>query len=88
MSSDTWVLAALFPDDIANSAIQLECRQDVAVVLQSKPLPQRLIRSGQKKLTKYQERESELKIAWPRVRAVCSEADRFSQEFLATLRPA
>jgi len=84
-STETWVLAALFPNDVVNSAIEFECRQDVAVVLQSKPLPQRLIRSGHKQVKAYQERESELRSAWPRVRAECSEAERFSQEFLAAL---
>jgi hypothetical protein len=88
MSSDTWVLAALFPADVANSAIDLECRQDVAAVLQRMPLNQRLIRGGGKQIRAYQAREGEMRIAWPDVRDKCSEAERFSLEFLAALPSA
>ncbi len=84
-STETWVLAALFPDDGAASEIDLECRSNAAAVLQSKPLDQRLIRSGHKQINKYREREAELRNAWPKVRAMCSEAERFSRDFLAAV---
>jgi hypothetical protein len=78
-STETWVLAALFPEDCALSAIELECRADAATVMQSKPLIQRL----KKRPKEYEKRESELWDAWPAVRAKCTEAERFSREFLA-----
>jgi hypothetical protein len=81
-STETWVLAALFPDDGAAPAADLECRADAAAVLQSKPLDQRLIRSGHKQIKAYRERENELRSAWPEVRTKCSEAERFSREFV------
>jgi hypothetical protein len=87
MSTETWVLAALFPNEVANSAILLECRQDVEAVLQRMPLDLgRLIRSGGKQFREYLKRAGELQLAWLRVREKCSEAERFSQEFLAALR--
>src|SRR5665213_1732077 len=81
-SAETWVFASLFPDDGISSAVELECRPDLAAVLQSKPIGQRLIRSGRKQIKAYQEKESELRNAWPEVRTKCSEAERFSQDFL------
>jgi hypothetical protein len=84
-STETWVLAALFPDDGAAAAVELECRPDAAAVLQRMPLDQRLIRSGHKQINKYREREGELRSAWPMVRAKCSEAERFSRDFSAAV---
>ncbi len=84
-STETWVLAALFPEDVAASAVELECRSDTDAVLQAKPLGQRLIRSGHKQIKAYREKESELRNAWPIVRAKCIEAERFSRDFLAAV---
>jgi hypothetical protein len=83
-STETWVLAALFPDDVANSSVELECRADAATVMQSKPLNQRL----RKRPREYEKKKNDLRIAWPHVRTKCSEAERFSQEFSAALPSA
>jgi len=82
-STETWVLAALFLNDGTPSTVELECQTNIEAILQNKPLDQRLIRSGHKQIKAYRERESVLRIAWPKVRAKCSEAERFSQDFLA-----
>ena len=84
-SIETWVLAALFPNDTSATTSELECRPNIDAQLQSKPLGRRLIRGGQKQIKKYRESEGELRHAWVNVRAECSEADRFSREFLAAL---
>lgn len=84
-STETWVLVSLFPDDGAACAVELECRPDSATMLQSKPLDQRLIRSGHKRIKAYREKESELRCGWPRVRAECSEAERFSRDLLGAV---
>jgi len=84
-STETWVLAALFPDEATNLAIELECRRDFEVILQRMPSDRRLIRSTGKQIMEYRKREGQIRLAWPQVRANCSEAERFSQEFLAAL---
>ena len=84
-STETWVLVALLPDEAVNSPVELECRRDVEVVLQRMPSDRRIIRSTGKQIMEYRKREGELRLAWPQVRVSCSEAERFSQEFLAAL---
>jgi len=78
-------LVALLPDEAVNSPVELECRRDVEVVLQRMPSDRRIIRSTGKQIMEYRKREGELRLAWPQVRVSCSEAERFSQEFLAAL---
>ncbi|EFK09550.1 conserved hypothetical protein [delta proteobacterium NaphS2] len=81
---ETWLLAALFPDDKVSRMKDLECRQDPASTLQGKPKKCRLVRSGKKDLDMYVQFAPEVAANWNRVTAKCSEARRFEDEFICT----
>jgi hypothetical protein len=76
---ETWVLVALFPGDASAVKAEIECRWDGEVRLRKYGL----IKSGQKLIDKYRANEKGIQDAWPSVRGKCSEAERFSTEFLA-----
>ncbi|MCG2661365.1 MAG: hypothetical protein L6437_14100 [Kiritimatiellae bacterium] len=78
-SIETWVLVALFPADASAKKANIECRSDGEVRLRKYGL----IKSGQKLINKYLANEAGIRDAWPDVRGKCSEAERFSHEFLA-----
>jgi len=78
-SIETWVLVALFPNDQSARNPNVECRWDGEVRLRKYGL----VKSGQKLIAKYHANEAGICAAWPVVRGKCSEAERFSQEFLA-----
>lgn len=78
-SIETWVLVALFPDDESAKKPNIECRWDGEVRLRKHGL----IKSGQKLIDKYRVNEKGIQDAWPGVRGKCSEAERFSKDFLA-----
>lgn len=78
-SIDTWVLVALFPDDGDATSPKIECWWGAEPRLRKYGL----IKSGQKLIDKYHANEKEIQDAWPDVRAKCSEAERFSTDFLA-----
>jgi hypothetical protein len=80
---ETWVLVALFPENQFSLDANVECHANAQAQLQCQKLPQRLIRGGKKEIQKYRERASDIAAAWPRVRQRCTEAERFSTEFLA-----
>ena len=82
---EAWVLAALHPQDPAVTGGNLECSVSPANLLQAKPSAERLIRSGKKDKARYQARQQEIANAWPQVRQICTEAERFSLEFLAEM---
>jgi hypothetical protein len=82
-SIETWLLVALFPDDDSAKKADIECRGDCEVRLRKYGL----IKSGQKLIDKYHARERDVQNAWPAVRETCSEADRFSREFMAWMPP-
>jgi hypothetical protein len=82
-STETWVLVALFPDDPVAQKANIECRWDGEVRLRKYGL----IKSGQKLIDEYRGNENGICDAWPEVRGKCSEAERFSQEFLALAPP-
>ena len=75
---ETWVLVALFPNDEYAKKANIECRWDSQVRLRKHGL----IKSGQKLIVSYQANMGRMKDAWPTVRAKCTEAERFSKEFL------
>ena len=76
---ETWVLVALFPADTSATKADVECRWDGGVRLRKYGL----IKSGQKLIDKYRAQEDGIRDAWPNVREKCSEAERFSREFIA-----
>ncbi len=76
---ETWVLVALFPEDASARQPNVECRWDGEVRLRKYGL----IKSHQKLIEKYQAHEKDIQNAWPKIRQKCSEAERFSLDFLA-----
>ena len=84
-SMETWVLAALYPADPIVLAGTLECRDAPANLLSAKPAQLRLVRGSKKVVERYQDRAGDIGRQWSRVRALCSEAERFSSEFLAVI---
>jgi hypothetical protein len=82
-SIETWVLVALLPQNQFSLGVNVECHANAQAQLQNQKVSQRLIRGGKKEIHKYRERASDIAAAWPRVRRRCTEAERFSTEFIA-----
>jgi hypothetical protein len=82
-STEAWVVAALFPRDLAMSNNSIECHPNPESRLGQQPKANRL----RKKKREYQERSEEMKDAWPRVAAqhALGEAYRFQSEFWAAV---
>lgn len=78
-SIETWVLVGLFPENEQAVRANIECRWGLDVQLRKYGL----IKGRQKLIEQYRANEESFRKAWPNVRAKCSEAERFSQEFLA-----
>lgn len=77
-STEAWVLAALFPTDPVLVSGMLECYPTPANLIASKPIDVRF----KKTVKSYQERAGDISRNWARVRRFCSEAERFSTDFL------
>jgi hypothetical protein len=82
---ETWVLVGLFPQNRLSKASDLECCGSPESQLQAQPPRRRLVRSGKKDTGASRRHAEEVGRNWPRVRRRCSEAERFSAEFLAAL---
>lgn len=82
---ETWILVGLFPNDAVAKREYVECHENPAHVLQSKPLRYRLVRSGQKKIEKYEEFAPAFAKNWADVKNKCAEALRFEEEFLQAI---
>ena len=81
-SLEAWVVAALFPNDLA--VIRgIECWRNPENRLGQQPADQRV----QKRIRDYQQRAEEFKNAWPRLVTNLTEAQRFQNEFLAAMPP-
>lgn len=85
-STEAWVVAALYPTDHVARNGNLECHNSPANILAAKPAVIRLVRAGKKSAERYQNRAADIERSWPTVRALCSEAERFSLELLALIR--
>ena len=81
-STDAWVVAALFPEDVAVRR-GIECWADAANRLRQQPLEHRMT----KRVEDYQGRSTDLREAWPRLVLTLDEARRFDAEFRAALPP-
>jgi hypothetical protein len=79
---EAWVLVALYPEDSAVNDGNVECISTPANLLQAKPAGERLVRSGKKIRERYEARKSDITAAWPTIRRICAEAERFSTEFM------
>ncbi len=78
---ETWVLVGLYPENEQAKKPNIECRWGLEVQLRKYGLM-----NGEKKLIdEYKANEKGTQDAWPSVREKCSEADRFSTDFLALL---
>jgi hypothetical protein len=77
--NETWVLVGLFPENEQAKKENIECRWGLEVQLRKYGLMK-----GKKKLIEaYEANERNLQAAWPTLRRKCSEAERFSTDFLA-----
>ena len=79
-STETWVLCALYPADRDVVAGRHECLANPHHRLQSKPHKGRLVTGNKKQLNVYKLRYEEISAAWPTVRSICIEAERFSSD--------
>ena len=79
------MLAALYPEDPHIASGGIECRAEPENLLESKPAGERLVRAGRKLRDRYEQKLEVFSQAWTQVRLVCTEADRFSTDFLAAL---
>jgi len=76
---ETWVLVGLFPENEQATKPNVECRWGLELQLRKHGLMK-----GRKKLIDaYEANEKRFQAAWPSVRQKCSEAERFSADFLA-----
>jgi hypothetical protein len=82
-STETWVLAALYPEDAGRLGDGLECIPHPDRLLQAKPASERLVRSGKKDDERYRARKDDLASGWTTVAEFCSEAVSFSRDFRA-----
>jgi hypothetical protein len=80
MKAETWVLCALYPSVVLAIGGNIECFPNPDHRLQAQPKAGRLITGGKKIVRVYRARAHEITQAWDRVRARCSEADRFSSD--------
>jgi len=87
-STEAWVFAALFPADGIVRSGGLECHDAPANLLSAKPSNSRLVRAGKKIRQRYQDRAGDIEKAWAGVRNICTEAERFSAEFLTAIPAA
>jgi len=82
-SLETWILAALFPEDSVIKTGDVECQSNPDNILQSKPKNRRLIASGKKIVKKYEEFAPEIAGQWEFIKEKCTEARRFEADFLS-----
>lgn len=77
-STEAWVLAAVFPNDPAVVSGNLECLRHPESRLGQQPIRTRINKS----VSDYEKHKDTLREAWTRVTETCTEAQRFSGEFL------
>jgi hypothetical protein len=80
-SCETWVIAALFPDDAVMIKKGWECHPKPETRLGTKPMAVRV----KKTKAGYEAKQEEISAAWPRLRTELSEAGRFSDDFVAAV---
>jgi hypothetical protein len=80
-SCETWVIAALFPDDPVMIRKGWECHPKPETRLGTKPKAVRVAKTK----AGYEAVQAKIAAAWPRLRAELSEAGRFSDDFVAAV---
>jgi len=83
-SMETWVMAALFPNNSVLTRRGWECHANPEAQLGQQPRGQRI----RKRVGDYQAKSAEFQTAWPRVRRKLTEAERFSADLLAAVQDA
>jgi len=81
-STESWVMAALFPADKEMNRKGWECHPNPAGRLSQQPLTRRL----SKRHADYQRASSELRVAWPGISKKLPEAGRFWNEFTSAVQ--
>ena len=82
-SCETWVIAALFPNDPVMIRKGWECHPQPETRLGTKPKALRVAKTK----AGYEVVQEKITAAWPRLRAELSEARRFSDDFVAAVGP-
>lgn len=82
-SCETWVIAALFPDDPVMIRKGWECHPKPESRLGTKPKAVRVTKSK----ASYEAVQEKISAAWPRLRDELSEAGRFSDDFVSAVGP-
>lgn len=82
-SCETWVIAALFPDDTVMIKKGWECHPKPESRLGTKVKAVRVTKSK----AGYEAVQEKISAAWPRLRAELSEAGRFSNDFVSAIGP-
>lgn len=80
-STEAWVVAAVWPDNVLVLRDDWECRPDPETQLRALPKERRL----EKRPNDYRARQSEFEAAWLSVAERLSEAARFQRELLAAI---
>ena len=80
-SIETWVIAAVCPNNRMVCRGDWECHQDPEGQLRALPKRQRF----EKAIRDYRDRQHQITLAWPNLSATLTEAARFETEFLAAL---
>jgi hypothetical protein len=80
-STEAWVVAALFPQDLAVER-GIECWPNPEGRLGQQPLGHRI----SKRRDEYESRATDFSEAWPRLAQTLDEARRFDADFRAALR--
>ena len=78
---ETWVLVSLFSGNEQAKKANVECRWSLEVQLRQHGL----MKGAKKLIDKYKANEKGIQEGWPSVREKCSEAERFSADFLALI---
>jgi hypothetical protein len=78
---ESWVIAALFPDDSVMLRKGWECHPTPESRLGTKPKAVRVIKSK----AGYEAVEEKISAAWPKLRTELSEARRFSDDFVSAI---
>jgi len=86
-STEAWVLVALYPDDRL-ARPDIECRPEPETLLKQRP--ERLVSGpeNRKNTAAYRAAAPRVAESWPRVGAICTQAERFDRELRAALDSA
>jgi hypothetical protein len=84
-SLEGWIVVALYPNERVVTNKTIECREDPESILRGKPKAERLVHGKKKDVGRYKERANDFVLAWGQVQTCCSEAKRFSEDFLAAM---